>query len=154
MKSVGSKIDTTLELDVVLNGSTQRKKLAELLTLPTVISIYMRNNTSSCDKQNSSLVEHSQAIAAKGWQVLAVSRDTCNSHGKYATKMGIGYILASDPNDVLAKELDAIVEKSMYGKKYMGPARAAFFISKDGTIRDVIEKIDSKQHGEEVLARL
>lgn len=154
MKAIGDKLNLALTVNVLKDGTGTALSLADILGKPTVVSIYMRNNTSSCDKQNASLAAAAAAIAAKGWQVLAVSRDTCASHAKYAGKMGICYWLASDPDDLLAQEFEAIVEKSMYGKKYMGPARAAFFVQTDGTIVDIIEKVDSKRHGEEVLERI
>ena len=84
----------------------------------------MRNNTGSCDKQNTSLVAHAQELDAAGVNVVAISRDKPAAHEKYAAKLGIPYTLVSDPDDTFAKEADAIVEKSMYGKKYLGPARA------------------------------
>lgn len=154
MKQKGDRLDTSLRLKIVRAGTEESVTLAELLDKPLVVSIYMKNNTGSCDRQNDSLIAHADAIAAKGYHLLALSRDSCKSHAGYAAKKGIPYLLASDPDDAFAQAVDAIIEKSMYGKKYLGPARAAFIIGRDGTLLDVIEKVDPKRHGEELLERL
>jgi thioredoxin-dependent peroxiredoxin len=83
-----------------------------------------------------------------------VSRDTCGSHLKYAGKKKITYTLASDPDDQFAKATDSIVEKSMYGKTYEGPARTAYVIGTDGTVLAVVEKVDTKDHAAQLKAVL
>ncbi len=154
MIQVGQKIDTSIRFQVVENGVERETSLQELLTKPMVISVYMKNNTGSCDKQNQSLAEHAQQIMDKGYLLMAVSKDTCGSHQKYAQKFGISYLLASDPDTLISKVTDSIVEKSMYGKTYEGPSRSAFVIDTNGTVIGLIEKVDSKVHGEQVLALL
>jgi peroxiredoxin Q/BCP len=71
---------------------------------------------------------------------------------KYAAKKQITYTLASDPADLFAQAADAVVEKSMYGKKYFGPARAAFVLEKDGTVLAVAEKVDTADHAAQLKA--
>jgi peroxiredoxin Q/BCP len=115
------------------------------------VSVYMKNNTGSCDKQNVSLSEDQQAFEQKGVNLIAISKDTCGSHKKYAEKHGINYILASDPDLEFSKATDSVVEKSMYGKTYEGPSRSAFYIDTDGTILAIIEKVDPKNHSAELL---
>lgn len=144
-------MDTGLCLKAFHNGKATELTFSELLTRRTIVSVYMRNNTGSCDKQNASLAKAAKALDKAGYNLVAVSRDTCNSHQKYAEKMGISYTLVSDPEDVFSKAVDGIVEKSMYGKKYMGPARAAYVFEKDGTLLATIEKVDSPRHGDELL---
>jgi len=154
MIKTGQTLSTDFVLSVVRDGTTAEVQLKDLLTRPTVVSIYMRNNTGSCDKQNDSLVAHAAAIDRLGYNLVAVSRDTCGSHQKYAAKKSISYPLVSDPGDAFARAADAIVEKSMYGKTYEGPARAAFVLGTDGQVLAVIEKVDSKAHGEQVMTVL
>lgn len=117
----------------------------------------MRNNTPGCDRQTTSLAEHAEAFAALGYQLIALSRDTCGSHQKYAAKKGIAYILASDPTDAFAHTTDSIVQKAMYGKTYEGPARAAYVFATDGTVLAVIPKVDTQDHAAQlqtVLAQI
>jgi len=147
----GDKIDPKLELTVNTPDGDDKITLEELLKQPTVFSIYMRNNTSACDKQNVSLVGNAEKIRAKGWQVVAISRDTCGSHQKYREKHQIPYPLVSDKEDLFARSIDGLIEKSMYGKKFLGPARAALFVDKQGTVKAVIPKLNPAKHGEEIL---
>lgn len=154
MKKPGQKIPTSFKLKIVQNGAEAEVAFADLLTRPTIVSVYMRNNTGSCDRQIDSLVAHAAEFDRLGYNLVAVSRDTCGSHLKYAAKKGISYTLASDPEDQFARAADAIVEKSMYGKTYEGPARAAFVIARDGKVLGVIEKVDPKEHAAQLLALL
>ncbi len=142
----GKKLKLGLRFKVVQDDAEKEVTLKELLTRPTVFSVYMRNNTPGCDRQNDSLAAHAVEISASGYNLVAVSRDTCGSHRKYAAKKKISYVLASDPDDNFAQATDSIVEKSMYGRTYEGPARAAYVIGTDGTVLAVIEKVDTKDY--------
>lgn len=152
MISPGKKLKTNFKLKVVADGATREVAFADLLTRRTIVSVYMKNNTGSCDKQNDGLVAHAAAFAKAGYNLVAISRDTCGSHVKYAAKKKITYTLASDPDDLFAKAADSIVEKSMYGKTYLGPARAAFVVEKDGTVLAVAEKVDTADHAAQLKA--
>jgi peroxiredoxin Q/BCP len=154
MITKGKKLKTNFKLKVVRDGAESEVLFKELLTRPTIVSVYMKNNTGSCDKQNDSLAAHAAELAELDYNLVALSRDTCGSHLKYAAKKKITYTLASDPDDAFAKAADAIVEKSMYGKTYEGPARAAFVIDTDGTVLAVIEKVDTKDHAAQLKAVL
>lgn len=151
MIAKGQTINTDFNLSVVKDGEEQNLPFAELLNRPTVVSVYMKNNTGSCDKQNKSLAEYAHEFDKRGYNLVAISKDSCNSHKKYADKLNINYILASDPELAFSKATDSIVEKKMYGKIYDGPSRSAFIFGKDGTVLEVIEKIDPKNHGPELL---
>lgn len=154
MVKEGSKIDTDFSLDIVQGGEQKTKTFSELLTRPTVVSVYMKNNTGSCDKQNESLAAHAGEFDKLGYNLMAISKDSCKSHMGYAQKLGINYILASDPDNLFPKATDSIVEKKMYGKTYEGPSRSAFIIGTDGTVKGVIEKIDPKNHAQELLDKI
>ncbi|MDX1672282.1 MAG: redoxin domain-containing protein [Balneolaceae bacterium] len=146
----GEKIDTGITLDIVEDGEEKSVKLSKLLDRPAVFSVYMRNNTPGCDRQNESLAEHSEWFDDRGYRLIAVSKDSCGSHKNYAEKKGINYILASDPEHEFAKATDSIVEKNMYGNRYEAPSRSAFVIDTDGTVLGVIEKVDTRNHAEEL----
>ena len=150
----GQKLDTRLALKVFRDGQTVDVTLRELLTRPTIVSVYMRNNTPGCDRQNDSLAAHAAEFDRAGYNLVALSRDTCGSHAKYAAKKKISYVLASDPDDTFTRAADAIVEKSLYGRKYTGPARAAYVLATDGTVRAVIPKVDTADHAAQLRAVL
>lgn len=155
MISVGQKIDTRFPLKVVEAGATRPVVFGDLLKeRPAIVSVYMKNNTPSCDRQNDSLAEHAGEFDKLGYQLIAISRDTCGSHTKYAAKKDISYTLVSDPDDAFAKATDSVVEKSMYGRTFHGPARAAYVIDTDGTVLAVIEKVDTKDHAAQLRAVL
>ena len=150
----GRKLDTRLQLKVFRDGKESLVTLADLLTRPTIVSVYMRNNTPGCDRQNDSLAAHAAEFDRAGYNLVALSRDTCGSHAKYAAKRKISYTLASDPDDRFAKAADAVVEKSMYGRTYTGPARAAFVLARDGTVLAVAEKVDTAAHATQLRTLL
>ncbi|MEX0771510.1 MAG: redoxin domain-containing protein [Balneolaceae bacterium] len=146
----GAKIDTDFSLEIVKDGEMEEVQFSDLLDRPAVVSVYMRNNTSGCDRQNQSLAEHADWFDKKGYRLIAISKDGCRSHKNYAEKMGIRYILASDPEFKFAGATDSIVEKKMFGKTFDAPSRSAFVIDKDGTVLDLIEKVDTSAHAEEL----
>jgi peroxiredoxin Q/BCP len=150
----GASFDTSIPLRAVRDGKEIETTLGGLLKRKTIMSVYMRNNTSACDKQVASLAENVAKFDKLGYDIIAASRDTCTSHLKYAAKMGIAFTLVSDPDDALSKAADAIVEKSMYGKKYLGPARAAYVLDTNGTVLHVFAKVDTKDHASQILSEL
>ena len=154
MISVGQKIDTAFPLKVVQDGAVREVVFRDLLTRPTIVSVYMKNNTPSCDRQNDELAAHAGEFTKLGYDLIALSRDTCGSHVKYAAKKAISYTLASDPDDAFAKATGSVVEKSMYGRTYLGPARAAYVIAPDGTVLAVVAKVDAKNHAAQLKAVL
>ncbi len=151
MIKTGTKPDLSFRLSYVQNGAQKEGVFSELLTRPTIVSVYMKNNTGSCDKQNQSLAAHAAELDRLGYNLISLSKDTCKSHLAYAGKLGATHVFASDAGDQFAKAMDAIVEKSMYGKKYLGPARAAFVLSKNGKVLHVIEKLNPADHGTELV---
>tara|TARA_R110002124_G_scaffold205710_3_gene372244 strand:- start:4601 stop:5074 length:474 start_codon:yes stop_codon:yes gene_type:complete len=152
MIETGNKIDTNFNLKVVQNGEEKDMNFSDLLDRKTIVSVYMKNNTSSCDRQTLSLAESADWFDKHGVNLIAISKDGCRSHKNYAEKQGINYTLASDPDYLFAKATNSIVEKKMYGKTFTGPSRSAFVIDKDGTILATVEKIDTKAHAEELKA--
>jgi peroxiredoxin Q/BCP len=97
------------------------------------------------------LVPQAAEFIRRGYQVVALSRDSANSHLKYAAKNYIPFTLVSDPEDLFSKAADSMVTKSMYGRTFKGPARAAFLLDRDGTVLHVIEKVDTKNHAAELI---
>ena len=152
MISPGMRLQGRFRLKVVQDGTVREAVFADLLTRRTIVSVYMKNNTGSCDKQNDSLVAHAAEFARAGYNLVALSRDTGGSHLRYAVKKAIPYTLASDPEDRFAQAADSIVEKSMYGKTYRGPARAAVVLDTDGTVLAVAAKVDPANHAAQVRA--
>lgn len=154
MLTPGKKPKLSFKIDALVDGKPVNGPFAKLIEGPTVVSVYMRNNTSACDKQTADLAKHEKALGKQGFTIIGVSRDTCASHSKYATKHGFKYTLVADPKDQFSQAMDAIVEKSMYGKKYLGPLRAAYLFDGDGKLLAVIPKVEAAEHGSQVLAAI
>ena len=146
MIAPGAKLDLGFRVKALRDGAVKELAFAELLRRRTIVSVYMRNHTPSCDRQNESLAAHAADFARLGYDLVALSRDTCGSHARYAAAKGIGYTLVSDPQDHFAHAADSLVAKSMYGRKFIGPARAAFVLAPDGTVLAVAEKVDTADH--------
>ncbi|MFM1851309.1 MAG: hypothetical protein RIS54_993 [Verrucomicrobiota bacterium] len=146
MITSGRKLKLNFTLKVVQDNEEKEVVFKDLLTRPTIVSVYMKNNTPGCDRQNDSLAADAAEFDRAGYNVVALSRDTCGSHRKYAAKKGIGYVLASDPDDLFAQATDSVVEKQMYGRTFTGPQRAAYVLAPDGTVLAIAEKVDTKDH--------
>ncbi len=86
--------------------------------------------------------------------ILGISPDPVSKQAKFKTKYGLPYTLLADPDHVAAEAFGVWVEKSMYGKKYMGVERATFLIDEQGRIAKVFEKVKPEGHAAEVLAAL
>lgn len=146
MRSAGQKLALDFRLKVVQSGAAKKLAFRDLLTRPTIVSVYMKNRTPTCDRQNDSLIEHAAEFNRAGFNLVALSRDTCGSHQRYAAAKAVPYLLASDPEDRFARAVDSLVTKSMYGRSFVGPARAAYVIAPDGTLLGVVEKVDAANH--------
>jgi peroxiredoxin Q/BCP len=146
----GAKADFNFTIKAIQNGEEKELVFEELLNRPTIVSVYMKNNTGGCDRQNKSLAEHAGWFNEQGYNVVAISKDTCGSHKRYADKLDINYTLVSDPEYKFAQATDSLVEKKMYGKTFTGPSRSAFVIDTDGIILGTIEKVNTKDHAGEL----
>lgn len=152
MIAPGQKLSLGFHLKVLQHGVVKELAFAELLTRRTIVSVYMKNNTPSCDRQNDRLAEVAGELDRAGCDVIAISRDTCGSHGRYAAAKAIHYTLASDPEDKFARATDSLIEKSMYGRTFVGPTRAAYVLEPDGTVLAVVPKVDPANHAEQLQA--
>lgn len=150
----GAKIDLSFTVKAVVDGKIRECRFADLLSGPTVVSVYMRNNTGSCDRQNAALVDVAAELKRKGFGLIALSRDTAASHLRYAAAKGIRYVLVSDPDDQFARATDSLVEKSMYGRKFVGPVRAAYVLAADGKVLGVVPKVEAAEHAEQLRAAI
>ena len=150
MITTGDKINLDFEVDVVREGEQKTVNFTDLTDRPSIVSVYMKNNTSGCDKQNKSLAEHADWFHEKGYNLIAISKDTCGSHKRYAEKLGASYTLVSDPEFKFANAANSIVEKKMFGKTFNAPTRSAYVIDTDGTVLGVIKKVNTKAHAEEL----
>jgi peroxiredoxin Q/BCP len=115
-----------------------------------VLYFYPKDDTTGCTREAQDFTALAPEFAKAGATVVGVSKDTVASHTKFATKYDLAVRLASDPAGAVVERFGSWVEKSMYGRRYMGIDRSTFLI-KDGVIRRVCRKVKVPGHAQEVL---
>ncbi|MBJ3774791.1 thioredoxin-dependent thiol peroxidase [Acuticoccus mangrovi] len=131
------------------NGSDIR--LSDYRGNPVVLYFYPKDNTSGCTKEAIAFSELGDAFEAAGVAIVGVSPDSVASHDKFKAKHELSFRLAADEAKDVATAYGVWVEKSMYGRKYMGVERSTFLIDKDGTIQKAWRKVKVPGHAEAVL---
>ena len=126
--------------------------LSGLKGAPFVLYFYPKDNTSGCTKEALDFTAHSKKFQALGVAVIGVSKDDVASHDRFKVKHKLKLILASDPETKTARDYGVWVEKSMYGRKYMGLERATFLVDGKGKIYGIWRKVKIPGHVEAVLA--
>ena len=119
-----------------------------------VLYFYPKDDTPGCTKEAIGFSEERAAFEAQNAMVVGVSRDTVKKHNKFISKYDLRIPLISDEDGSLCEAFGTWVEKSMYGKTYMGIERTTFLISPDGTVRHIWRKVKVAGHVEEVLRQL
>jgi peroxiredoxin Q/BCP len=117
-----------------------------------VLYFYPKDDTSGCTREALDFTAEAAAFASAGAVVIGVSKDTIASHDRFAAKHGLGVALASDAESDVCERYGTWVEKSMYGRKYMGIERATFLIDRDGMLRRAWRKVKVPGHVAEVMA--
>jgi peroxiredoxin Q/BCP len=126
--------------------------LSDLRGKKVVLYFYPKDDTSGCTKEAIDFTAHLADFEAAGAVVLGVSKDSVTKHEKFRDKHDLGVILLSDENSDVCERYGVWVEKSMYGKSYMGIERATFLIDADGSIARAWRKVKVPGHAAEVLA--
>ncbi|MEM9972967.1 MAG: thioredoxin-dependent thiol peroxidase [Pseudomonadota bacterium] len=126
--------------------------LSDLKGKTVVLYFYPKDDTSGCTKEAIAFTEEAAAFDAAGAVVYGVSKDTVAKHEKFRDKHSLGVPLLSDAESDVCESYGTWVEKSMYGKKYMGIERATFLIDGDSIVREVWRKVKVPGHAEAVLA--
>jgi peroxiredoxin Q/BCP len=124
--------------------------LASLQGKPVVLYFYPKADTSGCTKEACDFQEALPALGKIGAEVIGVSPDPLPPIEKFASKYGLTFPLASDAEKTAAAAYGTWIEKSMYGRKYMGMDRATFLIGKDGKIARIWRKVKVPGHAAEV----
>jgi len=118
---------------------------------PLVLYFYPKDDTSGCTREAQDFTALAPEFAKAGVKVVGVSRDSMKSHGKFIGKYGLAVPLASDEDGKISEAFGTWVEKSMYGRKYMGMERATYLIGADGRVLRAWRKVKVPNHANEVL---
>jgi|SRR5690606_389371 len=116
-----------------------------------VLYFYPKDQTPGCTAEACNLRDNYKALLKQGYQVFGVSTDSEKSHKKFIEKEKLPFPLLADTDRKLHEAFGTWVEKSMYGRKYMGTARVTFIINEKGIIEEVIEKVNTKDHASQIL---
>ena len=123
----------------------------DLIGKKTIIYFYPKDNTSGCTAEACSLRDNHEALIAKGYNVVGVSKDSANSHKKFKEKYDLPFTLLSDTSTQMLQDFGAWGEKKMYGKTVMGTIRKTFIFDENGILTEIIEKVDTKNHAAQIL---
>ena len=118
---------------------------------PLVLYFYPKDDTSGCTREAQDFTELAGDFAAAGAKIVGVSRDPMKKHEKFIAKYDLKVPLASDEDGAISHAFGTWVEKSMYGRKYMGMERSTFLIASDGRVARAWRKVKVPGHAEEVL---
>ena len=128
-----------------------RIRLSDLRGKLAVVYFYPKDDTSGCTTEARDFTALYPAFKSAGVEVIGVSPDSVASHCKFASKHGLSVVLAADEDKSVAQTYGVWVEKSMYGRKYMGVERTTFLIDKTGRIAKIWRKVKVPGHAQAVL---
>lgn len=116
-----------------------------------VLYFYPKDSTPGCTAEACDLRDNYERFLSQGYAVVGVSKDSAASHRKFIEKYSLPFPLISDPDTVILQAYEAWGEKKNYGKVSMGTLRKTYIIDGQGTITDIISKVDTKNHTAQIL---
>ena len=128
--------------------------LSKLKGKKVVLYFYPKDNTSGCTKQACEFRDNLSTFNQKNVVVLGVSKDSLKSHANFRTKQDLNFPLLSDESGEVCEKYGVWVEKSMYGRKYMGIDRSTFLIDENGVVQKIWRKVKVTNHVLDVLKSL
>ena len=128
--------------------------LSELRGNYVVLYFYPKDDTPGCTKEACGFNENLQEFKGLNAEIIGVSKDNVSKHDKFKEKYALNFTLISDEDGTVCEKYGTWIEKSMYGRKYMGIERATFLINPDGTIAKIWRKVKVKGHVDEVKSEI
>jgi len=123
----------------------------DLVGKKTVVYFYPKDNTSGCTVEACSIRDSYDALLARGYNVVGVSKDSAASHKRFKEKYDLPFTLLSDTSTGMLQAFGAWGEKKMYGKTVMGTIRRTFIFDENGILTRIIEDVDTKNHAAQIL---
>lgn len=144
---IGDKAPEVLGTDA--NGREVR--LSDYAGSKVVLYFYPKDNTSGCTAEACSLRDGYEELRAAGYEVIGVSKDSATSHRRFAEKHNLPFTLIADTDLKLNEAFGVWREKKMCGRVGMGTVRTTFIIDENGVIADIIEKVKTAEHSQQIL---
>ena len=135
----------------VMDQDGNKVSSKDLIGKKTIIYFYPKDNTSGCTAEACSLRDNHEALIARGYNVVGVSKDSVKSHKNFKEKYDLPFTLLSDTSTEMLQAFGAWGEKKMYGKTVMGTIRKTFIFDEDRTLIEIIEKVDTGNHAAQIL---
>lgn len=143
----GDKVPDLLGLD----QDGKEVKVSDYKGRKIALYFYPKDNTSGCTAEACSLRDGYNELKKAGYEIIGVSKDSAQSHRGFIDKQNLPFRLIADTDTTLQKQFGVWAEKKMYGRTYMGTLRYTFLIDENGVIEKVIEKVDTKNHAQQIL---
>ena len=129
-------------------------RLSDMKGEKVLIYFYPKDDTSGCTKESCSFSENIKSFERLGCAIVGISKDSVKSHDKFKKKYDLQFALASDENSDVCERYGTWVEKSMYGRKYMGIDRTTILVDEKGVIQKIWPKVKVDGHTDEILEEL
>ena len=134
-----------------INQNGNKVKLSDFIGKKVVLYFYTRDNTPGCTAQACNLKDNYKTLQKNGYTILGISKDSPKSHQKFINKFDLPFDLIADEDQSVHMKYGTWIEKSMYGKNYMGTARWTFLIDEKRNIENIIQKVKTKEHTSQIL---
>lgn len=128
--------------------------LSDLKGSKVVLYFYPKDNTSGCTLEAKSLRDGRAELAQRGFRIVGVSPDSVRSHQNFCSNHELDFTLLSDGEKLMCEAYGVWVEKSMYGRKYMGVARTTFLLDEEGVITHIFDKVKTAEHYRQIINEL
>ena len=135
----------------VMDQDGNKVEAKDLIGRKTIVYFYPKDNTSGCTAEACNIRDNYGALVQAGYNVVGVSKDSAASHRKFMDKYELPFTLLSDTSTEMLQAFGTWGEKKMYGKTVMGTLRSTFIFNEEGVLERIIEKVDTKNHVEQIL---
>ena len=148
--AIGDRVPDLLGTDQV----GKEVRMSDYQGKKVALYFYPKDNTSGCTAEACSLRDGYEALQAKGYEIIGVSKDSAKSHQGFIQKQNLPFRLIADPETTLQQTFGVWAEKKLYGRTYMGTLRMTFIIDEQGVVTHIFgpKEVKTKEHAQQILS--